>query len=162
MTTTTAKEMRDKRVAGIEFLLPSYDDVVFIRPMDTAFFFRTGRVPDFLAPTIQKMLIDGSNITQYRDLPQDKLPEFLTWLDDLVKWTVISPKVVDVAQADDEISIDELDYADKLYIYSYFGTPASSLRRFRQQQVNPVEPVDEKPDPVPKAERNPERPAVGE
>jgi len=162
MTTTTAKQMREKRAKGIEFVLPEYGDTVFIRPMDAAFFFKTGKVPDYLSATVNKMLIDGGSISEAKELTPEKVSEWITWLDDLIKWAVVSPKVVDVPQADDEIGIDELGYSDKLAVYRWFGQPAQALIRFREQQVKSVAPVDAAKDHEPKAKRGAERPAVGE
>lgn len=157
---TTVAEMRAKRARGIEFTLPEYGDVVWMRPMDAEFFYKSGRIPDFLASTVEDM-IKGS---QYQMVvPENKTPDettkWLAWLDELVKWTIISPKVVDDPQADDEIGVDEIGYADKIAIYSWFGRPAQALRFFRDQQAKPVGFVDAPKDNGNLAEQSAERPA---
>lgn len=144
MTTTSAREWREKRKKGIEFELPEYQDIVLIRPMDAEFFFKLGGIPDFLAPTVRK-IINGNDYSMPlppEDQSQEDLVKWLAWLDELVTYALVSPKVVSDPQGDDQISIDEIGYIDKLRIYKFFGWPAQQLRRFREQQTNPVAVVD--------------------
>ena len=136
--TTTASERRRVREQGIEITFPEYGDVVAIRPMDETFFFKHGMIPDFLAPTVNEMIGTGQ-----AKLPTvEKNQEWLNWLDNLVKWAYISPKVVDEPQGDDEISIEEVGYSDKVFLYGLFGRPANVLRSFRDAQRKSVAVVD--------------------
>lgn len=140
---TTSKEWREKRAKGIEITLPEYGDVVSIRPMDAGFFFLAGRIPDFLAPIISQILAGKAWQMDVPETPTpEKQKEWLDWLDELVRYTFVSPKVVDNPQADDEISIEEVSYSDKLFLYSWFGRPAQVLRRFRDAQTKPLAIVD--------------------
>ena len=160
MTTTTAKEMKQKRAVGIEFLLKDYDDVVFVKPIDAALWFMTGRVPDWLASTVQTAL----NGQAYQmPIPTElSTRDWLVWLNSLVKETIVSPKVVDAPQGTDEIGIDELSYNDKLAIYYLFGSPAERLRKFRLEQIKSLASVDAQQDIGPGSKRGVPRPAVGE
>lgn len=138
MAWTTASERRAKREQGVEILFPEYEDWVSIRPMDEAFFLRHGMIPDFLAPAINKIIAEGQG-----ELPKvEKNDEWLAWLDELVKFCFVHPKVVDNPQGDDEISIDDVSYQDKCFLYSLFGQPANVLRRFRDKQKQLVAAVD--------------------
>ncbi len=142
MVTTTAAQWREKRQKGVELLLPDYGDVVFIRPMDAGLFFKAGRIPDFLNKTVSD-LINGTErtVSQPKELTPEQTKEWLTWLDELVKWTFVSPEVVD-DPGDNQLGVDEVSLKDKLYVYSFFGQPAAFLRSFRQQQVASVATVD--------------------
>lgn len=142
MTITTVAEWREKRQKGVELLLPDYGDVVFIRPMDAGLFFKAGRIPDFLSKTVSD-LINGisRSVDQPKDLTPDQTKEWLTWLDELVKWTFVSPKVAD-QPGDEWLGVDELTLRDKLYVYSFFGQPATFLRSFRDKQKTNVAVVD--------------------
>lgn len=139
---TTASEWREKRKQGVEVTLPEYGDVVTIRPMDVEFWFRSGRIPDYLLATVQQMI----NNDRVDKIPTpeslDKTREWLDWLDDLMVWTFVNPKVTKGTPQDGEISVEEIAYPDKLFIYSLFGRPASVLRRFRDYKVKPVASVD--------------------
>lgn len=142
MTTTTAKEWREKR-KSIEFELPEYKDTVLIRPMDAGFFFKTGRIPDFLAKTVSDLINRISTQVEIpKELTPDETKQWLTFLDELAKWTIVSPKVVDDPQADDEIGVDEITLVDKLYLYQFFGQPASILRSFRPKWSTALATVD--------------------
>lgn len=135
---TSASEWRKKREAGIEIEFPDYGDVVAIRPMDETFFFKQGMIPDFLAPAVEELIASGE-----MQMPKpDKTEKWLTWLDELVKWAFVSPKVVDAPHGDDEISIDEVSYADKVFLYGLFGRPAYTLRQFRDKQKQLVSALD--------------------
>lgn len=135
---STASEMRQRRSEGVEIVFPEYGDTIAIRPMDAAFFFRHGRIPDFLAPAVNELLANG-NVT----LPTpEKNMEWLQFLDELVKFAFVDPKVVDNPQGEHEISIDDVGYSDKVYLYRLFGYPADFLRRFRDGQKKSVATVD--------------------
>lgn len=138
---TSATAWREVRNKGVEITLPQFGDVVAIRPMDVEFFVRTGRIPLFLTETVQK-IIHGENYEM--EIPHDaeKTKEWLTWLNELVTFAFVSPKVVSDPRADDEISIDEISYEDKLFIYRFFGRPAATLRRFHTKQAEPVAALD--------------------
>jgi len=140
---TTAHEWRERREQGVEITLPEYGDVVSIRPMDVGFFFKTGRVPDFLTATVQDMINLASNSVKVpENLTEEDMQRWITWLDELVKWTFVSPKVVDEPSNDDEIGVDEIGMPDKLFIYRLFGQPAQVLRGFRRLPTKPVVSVD--------------------
>lgn len=142
MAITSVEEWRKKREKGIELLLPEYGDVVFIRPMDAGLFFKAGRIPDFLAQTVSDLInAVERNVKRPEKLNAEQTKEWLTWLDELVKWTFISPEVTDEPQ-DGQLGVDEISLADKLYLYSLFGQPALFLRSFREKQTAPVAVVD--------------------
>ena len=146
MSSSSVQEWREKRRQGVEVQLPQYGDLVRLKPLDAAFFFKTGKVPDFLAPTVQK-LINGKTrgLIDAPDKEQQKTQEWLTFLDELMLSAFADPKVVNKpasACAEDEISVSEIEYIDKLFIYRWFGQPAETMRRFRQFQIKSVASVD--------------------
>lgn len=142
-TPTTASEWRSRREQGIEITLPEYGDVVSIRPMDAGFFIKTGRVPDFLTSTVQDMINLATNSVKVpTELSEEDMERWLTWLDELVKWVFVSPKVVDEPHGEDEIGVNDIGLFDKLHIYRLFGQPAQVLRGFRRLPAKPVVSVD--------------------
>lgn len=153
---TTASEWRERRKKGIELQLPQYGDVVAIRPMDVQFFVQSGRIPDYLSATVQKLIKGEAARVATPDEEQQKTEEWMTWLNDLMKWAFISPKVVDNPQGEDEIAVDEIEYADKLFIYRQFGQPAELLRSFRKRQVELMASLD-----APKANGTAPQPSNG-
>ncbi len=144
---STVEEMREKRAKGVEFLLPEYGDVVFIRPIDPGLFLKTGRIPDFLVQIVNDLINKTTSTIDM--IPKLSTPEetreWLKFLDELVKDVFISPRVVDnPREGENEIGVDEISSHDKLHVYLMFGRPASLLRSFRQQQIANVAVVDVK------------------
>ena len=140
----------------VEMRLPS-GLVALIRPVDVDFFVRVGRVPSMLAGTINQAL-DGT--LTVKELADKKVPdeatrdnrEWITFLNQLTVCTFVPPRIVDVPmddgrevkspQGEDELSIDDVSYGDKIYIYGLFTLPAQILRRFHQKQVERLASVE--------------------
>lgn len=138
----SGKTWREAREQGVEVRLPSGNEVR-IRPMEVDFFILNGEIPDVLAPVINLMinakpyslpLGPGEETTEV-----EKWKKWVTFLNTLVTFALISPKVVENPQADDEISIDDIGYGDKMLVYQFFSRPAQILRGFREQQNKPLE-----------------------
>lgn len=108
--------------------------------MNAFFFIHAGKIPDYLTETVQN-LIDGRE-NSVKQPEQDKIAEFRVWIDELMKWTFVSPKVVDNPQGDNEIGVDDIGWIDKMHIYRFFGQPAQMLRGFRLAPIKPMAPVD--------------------
>lgn len=161
---TNADLWREKRKTGFPLTLPEYGDKVFIRPMNADFFFKAGRIPDFLGQTVQDILNGKSwSMPTPPEQSLEDTQKFVLFLDDLVRYALVSPKVVDSPQdGADEISIDEIGYADKLHIYLFFGRPAQLLRDFRPEQAQPVAALDAPENNGANAKRAPRRAAVGQ
>lgn len=145
MTISTAAEMRARRAKGVEFFLPEYEDVVFIKPMDAGLFLKTGRFPDFLAPIMTDLINKTGGVIDLipTNLTPDQTKQWLEFLDELAKEVIVSPRVVDnPREGENEIGVDELSTHDKLRIYLMFGRPANLLRSFREQQKADVATMD--------------------
>jgi hypothetical protein len=55
---------------------------------------------------------------------------------------MVDPRVVDDPQADDEIDIDTLEWADKVFLASIVGATTKQLELFRREQTGDVDTVD--------------------
>lgn len=138
---TSGKEWRKARLEGKLVRLLS-GNVVRLRPIEVDYFLRVGHIPDFLAPLISELITGGQAESELP--PQEALEkqtEWFTFLDDLCRYALVSPRVVDNPEADDEISVDDIAYMDKYFIYLMFSRPARLLRQFRQPQTQPVAPM---------------------
>lgn len=159
---TNAKDWKKGYYTDLD--LPESGNTVTLQPLDAAFFFKSGRIPDFLAPIVDDIL--GNKQYQMPDVvknPPEKIREFLEWLDEIVAYAVVTPKVVKgTPQNDEEISVDDISYSDKLFIYGLFGRSAGVLRRFREQQAKPVVSMDAAKNKRSAAKQIAESGAVGE
>jgi hypothetical protein len=138
MAVTSGKTWREAREKGIEIELISGNSVA-LRPIELDFFLRVGHVPSALA----SVLNDAINGKAYKlEVPEqeraEQSEEWIKFLNELVTFAFVNPKVVDAPQADDEISIDDVSYQDKLEVYGFFTRPARMLRSFRDKQTGNV------------------------
>jgi hypothetical protein len=139
MTVTSGKEWRKER-ESVELTFPG-GFTAAIRPVTSELLFKLGRIPDALTP----LVINSINGSGTFDLDTDK-PEnfqaFLKLLDGIAETAFVSPKIVKEPAADDEISIDDLAFADKFFLMQFLNQPSSVLREFRAKQIRDVESVD--------------------
>ena len=142
MTATSGKMWRKAREEGFEIQFPS-GNTAMIRPVQADFFLRVGRIPDALAPLMNTIIRgDSYKLEIPPDEELEKKREWVDFLNQLITYAFVTPKVVENPQADDEISIDDVSYLDKYYIYRLFTAPAEKLRTFRKEQTEPVVTVD--------------------
>lgn len=138
MTVTNAAEWRKAREEGFEMELPFSQKRTAIRPIEIDFFLRVGRIPDVLSDTVTK-LIGGAPVSF--PVPSEeaqKTEEWLTFLSTLMTHAFVSPKVVVGQPREDEISVDDIPYGDKMFIYRFFCQPAQALQRFCEKQAKSV------------------------
>lgn len=151
--TTPAKVWREPREQGVEIQLLS-GNIAVLRPVDVAFFVRVGRIPSVFSGLIND-LIEGK-VGTTKSIPEEAKmhpQEWIGFLNQLVAAAFVHPRVVDVPlgdgsdrevsipQGDDEISIDDVSYEDKIYIYGLFTRPAHVLKRFREIQIQSLQSV---------------------
>jgi hypothetical protein len=142
MTTTSGRTWREAREKGIELTFPS-GNVASIRPVEIDFFVRVGHVPSALTQTVSDV-IDGKPFNRHiapSQLLEDK-QEWVKFLNQLATFAFVTPRVVETPEAEDEISINDISYADKLLLWVFFTRPANLLRNFRDEQEKLVAPVD--------------------
>lgn len=118
-------------------------NTAMIRPIQADFFLRVGRIPDALAPLMNTIISGGSYELDIPPLEElEKKRGWIDFLNQLVTYAFVTPKVVENPQADDEISVDDLSYLDKFFVYQHFTLPAAKLRTFREEQAEPVVTMD--------------------
>lgn len=150
---TSGREWRAPREQGLTVALPS-GHVARIRPVGMDLVVRVGYIPGVLSNFIVQMIETGKG-----DLPTtanlDEEKEWFRFLDCLVELAFVSPKVVASPQAEDEISIDDVELADKMAIWRVLGAPARALVSYFQSQeerlssvaASEVQPSTGQPDP---------------
>lgn len=133
---TSGKEWRERRAEGVEVELPSG-----FKPRLRALGFRTalmsGMVPDFMTSTVVKAAVGEQGQLPLPD-SEDQMEQKLKFLDDVARAMFVSPRIVEKpadALTDDEITIDDVDDTDKLYLLSLMGTPTALMQQFRREQI---------------------------
>lgn len=138
---TLGAAWRKPREEGYVVELPS-GNCARLRPVSLDVLIMQGQLPDLLTPIAAKMLWADTQTDAIAD--QLELAKGYTELVHYtVKASVLEPKIVDVPQADDEVSLEDIDFADKTAIFQLATQPSEVLRRFRRKQAGDVEPLSD-------------------
>jgi hypothetical protein len=164
---TSAKTWRQAREEGVEIKLPS-GHMAAVRPIEADFFVMHGSIPDPLAATLNSIL-DGQTV-KIGDITMEELErkktEWLPFLNELASFALVEPICRNVEAgtplADNEISVWDLSYADKIALYRFFCQPADFLKTFRQFQIDRLAALDAAKDHGPTAVQNDPPALVGE
>lgn len=136
MPVTSGKEWRRLRQEGIEVILTS-GLTVKVRGVGFVAVLKSGYVPDYLTAMVVEA-VEGKKF----NFPDAETPEQVLqradFIGELCKLMLVSPRIVDDPQAEDEISLDDLDEADRYCLLSMWGTPTAWLRNFRFGQASDV------------------------
>ena len=143
---TSGSEWRKENSEGILLQLPS-GKVARIRSIDVSLMLKLGRIPDQLTQQIVDAVFGDE-----RGKPMDfdiKTPErmkmFLSLMDGIVETCFILPRIVKVVTTEDEITVDDVEIQDKMFLFQLLNRPASALATFPEKQVDDVASVDSQP-----------------
>ena len=142
MTPTTGLAWRKPRQEGYTIVLASGNSAT-LRPVALDLLITSGKLPDLLTPIAAKTLwveTAPSTLADQAELAKG----FADLINLIVPLAMLSPRVVEQPQADDEISLDDIDFQDKLIIFQLATGGATALRSFRQRQAADLEPVSDK------------------
>lgn len=144
---TKGVDWRKPREEGFILALPS-GNAARIRPVALDVLLRNGDIPDLLTPFVAQMVYQGVNTDELdKLLSPEKLTEqsteMLKLIDAVVMAAFVEPRIVPDPQADDEISIEDVELADRGTVFSLAVLPANELRKFLTRQAASVEPVQD-------------------
>ena len=147
----TAQELVSIHKYGVEMQLPS-GLIARVRPITTRDLITTlGRIPDELTSLVNAMInpndteATAKTLENFNDLPPEVINMQFEFLDGYCKLALVSPKVVDDPQADDEIAAYMLSEEDKGFLLAWINTPAINLRDFREFQKELDSGVESEP-----------------
>ncbi len=147
---TSGVEWRALREQGVLIQLPS-GFYARLRPVSIEQMIAGGEIPDLLTPLVTKMFLDGADSVDLETFLVQKGPDkalaeigqMTRLMDAICVAAFVQPRIVDNPQADDEISIDDLDITDKSAVFHRVQQPTAVLRRFRLEQTADVEAVSD-------------------
>lgn len=135
--------------------LPSGNNVRVKRTMDLIDLMKQGRIPNPLAPIVQKMVSGGKTDLQAEDLTPDSILEMLNMVDECVVKSVTEPKIQMPPAAEDTESTEDyqkriatwtadpgflpitfLTVEDRMYIFAYAQGFAADLDSFREETTS--------------------------
>lgn len=137
VTPTSGRAWRKAREEGYIITLPS-GNVAKLRPVALDVLITSGKLPDLLTPIAARTLWTEDSpqkIAEQAELAQG----YAELVNVIVPAAFLSPRIVDSPQADDEISLDDLDFTDKVAVFNLCTAPAAALETFRNQQAANVD-----------------------
>lgn len=157
---SSGRAWREKVREGVVLQLPS-GFVARVRGIQPDTLVRLGRIPDALTPVIASIM-DGSAENTGDLSSMDDLRNYAELVNAICISAMVDPRVVDDPQADDEIDIDTLEWADKVFLASIVGATTKQLELFRREQTGDVDAVDPANGHRPARKRNRKAAPVGE
>lgn len=142
---TTAKDWKKnkKKLEPVEVPSGKYT-VIRRKPLDV--FLKAGLIPNDLLPIIQEALKQGKTEITPQEImgDQKKVVGVLELIDIVCVECLVEPKVLAVPlkeedRDDDLLYVDELEWEDKQFIYSYAIGSVSDLEAFREEQAGDLE-----------------------
>jgi hypothetical protein len=145
---TSGREWRKPFEEGILYRFPS-GNVARLRPVDVDFFIKMGRVPDLITPFVVKLLGEGKAVyPKAEDIKGSQ--EWVDFLNALAESAFVSPRIVANPQADEEIGIYNVSWADKVDLLYWFARPVVELKNLFRLKAElmaalQIEPGDTSP-----------------
>lgn len=147
---TSGQQWRKAREVGETIRLPS-GNIATLRPVPLDQLMLSGKIPDLLTPIAARSLwaeTDTSNIADQVETAKG----FAELINLIVPLAVLRPRIVDNPQSDDEISLEDIDFSDKIAIFQLATGGSQTLSLFREQQEKRLEPVPDSEDVRPETE----------
>lgn len=150
---TTGKAWRKAREEGYLITLPS-GNVARLRPVALDVLITSGQLPDVLTLMAASHLwsdqeYEPGDIAKQSEMAKD----YADLINAVIPAAMLSPRVVDEPDADDEITLDDIEFADKIAVFNLSTAGATALRGFRDKQARDVEIVPNGQTKQPKAKQ---------
>lgn len=135
---TPAAEMRWLRQEGAYTRLPHSGWVVKMRVVQPDRLLRLGKMPDILTTFVVQMIygkLEKDAVSKFL-APREQVAEAAEVLESLrvvCEAALVHPRIVAEPLADDEISIEDLELADRGWIFRLAFAPAEAMFPFRTQ-----------------------------
>jgi hypothetical protein len=139
LTPTSGAQWRRETRDGFVVQLPS-GNVVKMRPVALDVMITNGDIPDLLTPVAAKTLwkeMDANDIGDAVELATGVAELFGI----VCKASFVDPCIVDNPQVDNEISLDDIDFYDKAFVFQMATRGVSELKKFCERQARGMESV---------------------
>lgn len=157
-------ERKRLRVEGVEKVLPDGGLTVRIRAVEMSWFLMRANLEDFLTPLVTNLIDRVELRASQEDMkkredalsPQELIAyeqEGLRLRAEYAKYAMISPRIVDDPQGEDEIALDDLSYINAIVIWNWATQPLEALASFRRGPAQDLDAVGAESGSAPKAKR---------
>lgn len=144
---TTGREWRKQREEGELETLPS-GNVARLRKLSLSSLLKRGKIPDPLSGMVQRMMTGQKEVADTWEAFQG----MLGLLEFICREAFLEPRIVDEPQADDEISMEDVDFDDRLYVLDKVQKEITLLTPFRPKPAGDVEALGDSEELQPEAE----------
>lgn len=160
MQASNPKDVRKNREAGVLIQFPS-GYVFKIRAVNPSDFLRAGKMPDPVSHIIQEVLSGRADKIDFSKQTLEEFQTYYAFLEFYARLCFVYPRIVDKAEADDEIQIEDLEQGDLEFLVGVIFAPLSALERFSEEQSRSLESVQSGKKHIQKAKPVPTGAAVG-
>lgn len=151
---TSGSDWRKPREEGFIKTLPSGKSAR-LRPVDMGVLLASGEVPNLLTPLAVGRIMGEEELEEPVD-ENEALREHTTEMVELMnlvcKASFLEPRIVEEPTEDNEISIEDLEFSDRSFVWSLATQGAEMLRKFRLGEVPGVDDVSDSGDDGAEAE----------
>jgi hypothetical protein len=130
MPITNAKEWRAQKSRRIELELPSGLTVVVRRP-PLHMWISAGKLPENL---VKAMLAQRSKQALDESMTAEQFKDIFKFMREVIVATVIEPRIVEGAMADDEIDPEDVPLDDAMFIFQW-AMAGGALPTSQKQQI---------------------------
>lgn len=141
---TSGATWRKPREEGEVVTLPS-GNVARLRPVALDQLIISGKLPDLLTPIAAKSLWTETDTASIGD-QVETAKGFAELVNLVVPLAMLTPRIVADPQADDEISMDDIEFSDKIAIFQLATGGSTVLRAFRERQEADVDALPDSED----------------
>lgn len=136
---TTGAVWRKPREEGELITLPS-GNTARLRPVALDVLITSGELPDLLTPIAAKTLWTEVDIDSIAEVAETAAAAAeLVGL--VCRASFLEPHIVEEPTEDDEISLNDIDFTDKLAVFQIATQPVEVMRKFREEQERNVAAV---------------------
>jgi hypothetical protein len=130
---TPAATWRRERIQGYPVTLPS-GNIAILQNVPLDQLLESGDIPDILTPIASRALWSDTDSNELaKDVELHR--KFMDLIGIIIPMSMISPKVVlNPNPEKEEISLDDIDFNDKVAIFNLAIQPAAVLKNFRKVQ----------------------------
>jgi len=129
-------EWRASRVKELD--LPS-GLLIKLRDVTITDLMLTGNLPPAFTSFIEETQSAGKQQIDIKDI-MSNMKEFAPVLDIMLEAALVEPKIGSI-QDDEHITIDEVSYNDKMFIFQWLNREVSQVNTFRKEEDKPVASV---------------------
>lgn len=150
LTPTPGSAWRKPREQGEIVTLPS-GNVARLRPVAVDALLAAGRIPDLLSGIAAKALWTETGTASIAE-QAEQAKGFADLINLIVPLAMLEPRVVDAPEGDGEISLDDVEFSDKIAIFQLATGGSTLLRTFRRDQEKRLAVVPDGEDVQPATE----------